>query len=109
MINSSKRQRLSEYSIFLVMIAMFVVCSILSPYSSNPATSSTSCVSWPSACSRLRRNDPHHQRLHRPVGGPVLALSGVLAVSTYKSTQSIFVAFWCRAGGHSPATSSTPF
>lgn len=94
MINSSKRQQvIQKYSIFLVMIAMFVVCSILSPYfikSSNLIN-----IMRQLAVGLLIA----YGEMILIISGfidlsvaSVLALSGVLAVSTYKSTQSIFVA-----------------
>lgn len=90
---SSARQSLQKYSIYIILILMFVICSFLSPYflkASNLVNITRQlCVGLLIA----------YGEMFLIVSGfidlsiaSVLALTGVLAVSTFKSTHNLFLA-----------------
>ena len=84
---------LQRYSIFIVLVAMFIVCSLLSPYfmtrNNLMNIARQLCVGILLAYAEMILIVSGFLDLSI---GSVLALSGVLAVSCYKSTQSMLLA-----------------
>ena len=94
MTTSSKlRQNAQKYSIFLILIAMFIICSILSPYflTSNNLINilRQTCVGLLIAYGEMILIIAGFLDLSV---ASVLALTGVLAVDTYRHTQSLAAA-----------------
>lgn len=87
------QQYIQKYSIFIVLIVMFLACSLLSPYflkTNNMINIMRQlCVGLLIAYGEMLLIVSGFLDLSV---ASVLALSGVLAVSTYKSTQSLVVA-----------------
>lgn len=90
--NSKLRQNAQKYSIFLILIAMFIICSILSPYflTSNNLINilRQTCVGLLIAYGEMILIIAGFLDLSV---ASVLALSGVLAVDTYRHTQSLIL------------------
>ena len=86
-------QYLQKFSIYLVLLVLFVVCSLLSPYFLNDTNlinvSRQLCVGLLIAYGEMLLIVSGFLDLS---AGSVLALAGVLSVSSYKSTGSMAVA-----------------
>ncbi|HIW84304.1 MAG TPA: ABC transporter permease [Candidatus Dorea gallistercoris] len=97
--NSKLRQNAQKYSIFLILIAMFIICSILSPYflTSNNLINilRQTCVGLLIAYGEMILIIAGFLDLSV---ASVLALSGVLAVDTYRHTQSLIAALAVAIG-----------
>ena len=86
-------QYLQKFSIYIVLVVLFIACSVISPYflqSSNLINVTRQlCVGILIACGEMLLIISGFLDLSV---GAVLALSGVLSVSVYKSTGSMLVA-----------------
>ena len=93
MSNSKVSTYLQRFSIFIVLAVMFVACALLSPYFMTPNNlmnvARQLCVGILLAYAEMILIVSGFLDLSI---GSVLALSGVLAVSCYKSTQSMLLA-----------------
>ena len=91
--NAKTQQLIQKYSIFIVLIVMFLACSALSPYflkANNMINIMRQiCVGLLIAYGEMILIVSGFLDLSI---ASVLALSGVLSVSAYKSTQSLVVA-----------------
>ncbi len=91
--NNNIAHYLQKYSIFVVLVVLFIVCSLISPYflqSSNLINVSRQlCVGILVALGEMILIIGGFLDLSV---GAVLALAGVLSVSVYKSTQSMALA-----------------
>ncbi len=91
--NAKTQQLIQKYSIFIVLIVMFLACSVLSPYflkANNMINIMRQiCVGLLIAYGEMILIVSGFLDLSI---ASVLALSGVLSVSAYKSTQSLVVA-----------------
>ena len=88
---------LQKYSIYIVLVVLFIVCSLISPYflqySNLINVARQLCVGILIAYGEMILIVSGFLDLSV---GSVLALAGVLSVSCYKSTGSMVLAIVCR-------------